>query len=444
MRVGLDPDFSAKITKGGIYTLTHKYFVKENQVYGKFSIHNGDELVGETSDIDMKVTLDEVTTRRYIWFSDISLENGLVVGTPNYPTEEPPKQEAPALSPSDWITDGGQHGSVDIKSDNKVVLKGSESASPDGTRSGPYINVGSGHFDSGAISDEIHIYIDPQNMSAGEKFAITSSIDGKNDEQLAKLSASFTSNGNGELEISLNLDPSFSETITQAGLYTIKYTFVPGETIVFGEFSVEQRGVRSIVQSKRIPIYDAPRELAKGRGAVWFNDISVKDGLEVYSVTEANYSAVDEALQKVPQELEKYTDESVERLNNAITNVKRGLDITRQDEVDEMAKAIEEAIALLEEKKEETTNPEDTTKPDDTTNPEDTTKPEDDNSSEDSENQESTTEDAEESGTEQDENVPSAGDTKMSAAAALVGLFGSTAVIIFAAVTAKKKEEKMN
>lgn len=53
-------------------------------------------------------------------------------------------------------------------------------------------------------------------------------------------------------------------------------------------------------------------------------------------------------MESIPSDLTVYTDESVEGLNVATTSVVRGRVIARQSEVDEMAKAIEEAIAALE------------------------------------------------------------------------------------------------
>lgn len=67
----------------------------------------------------------------------------------------------------------------------------------------------------------------------------------------------------------------------------------------------------------------------------------------------ANYSKVDEAIAKIPADLSKYTKESVDRLNVAKEGVVRDLGIAQQAEVDQMAKAIEDAIAKLEEIKEE-------------------------------------------------------------------------------------------
>jgi putative cell wall-binding protein/predicted lipid carrier protein YhbT len=61
----------------------------------------------------------------------------------------------------------------------------------------------------------------------------------------------------------------------------------------------------------------------------------------------ANYTAVDEALKKVPEDLSSYTEETAKELQEAIESVIRDLPADRQDEVDEMAKKIEDALKGL-------------------------------------------------------------------------------------------------
>ena len=62
----------------------------------------------------------------------------------------------------------------------------------------------------------------------------------------------------------------------------------------------------------------------------------------------ADYSAVDEALKNVPEDLSRYTDASVAKLNEAIAAVgERDKNVTQQDDVNAMAKAIEDAITGL-------------------------------------------------------------------------------------------------
>lgn len=62
----------------------------------------------------------------------------------------------------------------------------------------------------------------------------------------------------------------------------------------------------------------------------------------------ANYTAVNAALDKVPQDVSVYTDETVSVLQQAIDSVDTSLSIAEQSKVDDMAKAIENAIAALE------------------------------------------------------------------------------------------------
>ena len=61
----------------------------------------------------------------------------------------------------------------------------------------------------------------------------------------------------------------------------------------------------------------------------------------------ANYQAVVDAKSKVPSDLSIYTFASVMELKFALANVQEGLPISRQDEVDAMAQAINDAIDAL-------------------------------------------------------------------------------------------------
>ena len=80
--VGMAPDFTHELTETGIYTLKYRYFDNAGNLYGQFSIEQNGTQIATTSEIDMGVLTSECTTRGYIWFSDISVDGGLVVGTP--------------------------------------------------------------------------------------------------------------------------------------------------------------------------------------------------------------------------------------------------------------------------------------------------------------------------------------------------------------------------
>ncbi|WP_461875150.1 hypothetical protein [Fusicatenibacter sp.] len=65
---------------------------------------------------------------------------------------------------------------------------------------------------------------------------------------------------------------------------------------------------------------------------------------------DADYSKVDAAVKKIPNDLKKYTDESVKAVNDAKAAIVRGKNITEQKTVDGCAAALEKAIAGLKQK----------------------------------------------------------------------------------------------
>lgn len=66
-----------------------------------------------------------------------------------------------------------------------------------------------------------------------------------------------------------------------------------------------------------------------------------------YLIRLADFTKVDEAIAKIPEDLSIYTTESVEKLNTAIDNIDRSIRVTEQSIVDGYAAAIEQAIIDL-------------------------------------------------------------------------------------------------
>ena len=75
--------------------------------------------------------------------------------------------------------------------------------------------------------------------------------------------------------------------------------------------------------------------------------IAIENAIKDLTIKSADYSKVDEAISSIPNDLTIYTEETVKLLNNAKAAVVYSLDITKQEEVDAMAKAIQEAVAGL-------------------------------------------------------------------------------------------------
>ena len=358
--VGLDTSFTAELKETGIYTLKYRYFDKSGDVYAQFIIEYNGKVVASTQEINMNAKTADCGTRGYIWFSDISVEGGLRIGTPNVPSPAPTEQAAPILLPSDWISGNG-YGSVETVSDVSAVLKGDTVLDQNNAHCGPYVNKKGTLLEIGTVVDEVNVYIDPAQLTAGEKFALTSSLNDVNDNYLTEFLVNFWKDNTNGISVSAGLDSNFSAQLTEAGLYTFKYSYIPGETMVFGNFSILKDGVE-IASTNDILLPGTSLDVAKGRRAVWFVDISVANGLQVYSITDADYTKVDEAIAKVNAlNRDEYKDFS--GVDAAVNAVVRGKNITQQAEVDAMAQAIEEAIAALEKKEETPVNPAEPTEP---------------------------------------------------------------------------------
>ena len=358
--VGLDTSFTAELKETGIYTLKYRYFDKSGDVYAQFIIEYNGKVVASTQEINMNAKTADCGTRGYIWFSDISVEGGLRIGTPNVPSPAPTEQAAPILLPSDWISGNG-YGSVETVSDVSAVLKGDTVLDQNNAHCGPYVNTKGTLLENGTVVDEVNVYIDPAQLTAGEKFALTSSLNDVNDNYLTEFLVNFWKDNTNGISVSAGLDSNFSAQLTEAGLYTFKYSYIPGETMVFGNFSILKDGVE-IASTNDILLPGTSLDVAKRRRAVWFVDISVANGLQVYSITDADYTKVDEAIAKANAlNRDEYKDFS--GVDAAVNAVVRGKNITQQAEVDAMAQAIEEAIAALEKKEETPVNPAEPTEP---------------------------------------------------------------------------------
>ncbi len=76
----------------------------------------------------------------------------------------------------------------------------------------------------------------------------------------------------------------------------------------------------------------------------------IEDAIAGLTYKDADYSKVDAAVKKIPNDLKKYTDESVKVVNDEKAAIVRGKNITEQKTVDGYAAALEKAIAGLKQK----------------------------------------------------------------------------------------------
>ena len=74
---------------------------------------------------------------------------------------------------------------------------------------------------------------------------------------------------------------------------------------------------------------------------------ALKEAIAALEYKGADYTAVNNAIAKIPVDLSIYTDETAQAVRDAQNAVVDGLDISRQDEVNAFAQAIEDAVAAL-------------------------------------------------------------------------------------------------
>lgn len=114
---------------------------------------------------------------------------------------------------------------------------------------------------------------------------------------------------------------------------------VPANLDIYTQESVTKLNdaIIAVVRNKRVTEQDVVDEYA----------IAIENAIKDLTIKSADYTKVDEAISSIPNDLTIYTEETVKLLNDAKAAVVYGLDITKQEEVDAMAKAIQEAVTGL-------------------------------------------------------------------------------------------------
>ena len=204
------------------------------------------------------------------------------------------EQAAPVFEPSDWTAPDG-YGSIETVSDNVVILKGDDELNSDNSHCGPYTKAKASQLADGTIVDEVNVFINPAKMAAGEKFSLTTSInggEGETSEYLSETVVNFWKDNEGGVSVAVGLAPEFSAQIKTAGIYTLQYKYAVKDDAVVGTFTILKRG-ETIATTGEFAMSPAVAAAdAKERGYVWFCDISVADGLKVYSELEFPFTDV--------------------------------------------------------------------------------------------------------------------------------------------------------
>lgn len=117
---------------------------------------------------------------------------------------------------------------------------------------------------------------------------------------------------------------------------------IPSDLSLYTDASVKalEEAKNSVVNERPITEQESVDGYAK----------KIEEAIAGLTYKDADYSKVDAAVKKIPNDLKKYTDESVKAVNDAKAAIVRGKNITEQKAVDGYAAALEKAIARLKQK----------------------------------------------------------------------------------------------
>lgn len=173
------------------------------------------------------------------------------------------------------------------------------------------------------------------------------------DESIQPLQTAINSVENGKTILDQAEVDSWAAAIenTLAGLQVRKADYskveevikkIPADLSLYTDASVKELedAKNSVVNERPITEQESVDGYAK----------KIEDAIAGLTYKDADYSKVDAAVKKIPNDLKKYTDESVKAVNDAKAAIVRGKNITEQKTVDGYAAALEKAIAGLKQK----------------------------------------------------------------------------------------------
>ena len=181
-----------------------------------------------------------------------------------------------ATDSSDWVTGNG-YGSIQANEDGTYTFTGDPELNSDNSHCGPYTKANAGNIADGETVDTVDVAIDPA-MAAGEKFAVTVSMNDAQGQYKTEFLVLFQGNGTS-VGVTAGMAPSFQGVVTEAGIYTLQYRYFDKEGQLYAEFSLLKDG-QTVATTGDVDMKVATADCGT-RGYIWFSDISVSGGLKV-------------------------------------------------------------------------------------------------------------------------------------------------------------------
>lgn len=176
----------------------------------------------------------------------------------------------------DWETENGDYGSVTAVDDNITNIKGSDTAT-EGMFLGPYSMKSEAKLADG-ITEDVYIELNKDSMANRELFGLTMSLNDASDSYVTELLVDTQKVNDGYL-VTVGLDPDFSYTISEDGVYTYRYTATLEDGKTYLQFSI-LKWDEVIASTTKI---DMGETTAVSAGYMWFCSITAANGINVYT-----------------------------------------------------------------------------------------------------------------------------------------------------------------
>ena len=144
-----------------------------------------------------------------------------------------------AFNASDWQSGdqgGTNYGTIRQNPDGTYTFEGAPDLNTDNSHCGPYTKANAPDLSTGEFTETIDVEINPSQIAAAEKFAVTVSINDTNGNYKTELLANFQKGYNDAVNVAVGLDPTFSAELTEDGIYTLKYRYIDNTGQVCAQF----------------------------------------------------------------------------------------------------------------------------------------------------------------------------------------------------------------
>ena len=189
---------------------------------------------------------------------------------------------------TDWETDNNTYGSFTKVDDNITNLKGN-AIDTNGQFFGPFTHKSTAALADG-ITEEVNVELDPETWAQAEYITLTTSLKNQAGEYVSEAGIWAQKDGDA-----IYIFPSWNQTdrtikITEKGVYTFQYNFTMDKDKVNFNFNLKlwDDVVASINEDlDNIVGPDTKNPVAEQEGVVvksiWFNNITVANGVNVYT-----------------------------------------------------------------------------------------------------------------------------------------------------------------